>query len=239
MEFYLSTKGKDKLGYQGYRYTLDRKRGDREYWICENQACKGWVVMDKRQIYSDTDHIQGPDIAATAIQQSVSRITMSASQSYDPPSSIINRELSQDLPQEMRGHFLVESSVKCTVQRNRNKKLPSLPKSLHDVKLDGKWEQTADGQNWILCDKRLIDGNRIIIFCTNRSFVHLCNANIWFADGTFWCSTSTFYQLFQSMQQLVNSCFHFVLLCYLENLIMFTLKCLLPLKKVWKSGDLK
>ena len=97
MEFYPSTKGKDKLGYQGYWYTLDRKPGDREYWRCENCACKGRVVTDKRQIYSESDHIHSPDTAATAIQQSVSRIKMSASQSYDPPSSIINRELSQDL----------------------------------------------------------------------------------------------------------------------------------------------
>ena len=111
MEFYLSTKGKDKLGYQGYRYTLDRKCGDLEYWRCENRACKGRVVMDKRQIFSDSDHIHGPDTAATAIQQSVSRIKMSASQSYDPPSSIINRELSQDLLPEMPGYF----PINCTL----------------------------------------------------------------------------------------------------------------------------
>ena len=77
----------------------------------ENRACKGRVVTDKRQIYSESDHIHGPDTAATAIQQSVSRIKMSASQSYDPPSSIINRELSQDLPQEMRGYF----PINCTL----------------------------------------------------------------------------------------------------------------------------
>ena len=75
MEFYLSTKGKDKLGYQRYRYTLDRKRGDREFWRCENRACKGWVVTDKRQIYSESDHIHGPDTVDTAIQQSVSEYT--------------------------------------------------------------------------------------------------------------------------------------------------------------------
>ena len=33
------------------------------------------VVTDKRQVYSESDHIHGPDTADTAIQQSVSEYT--------------------------------------------------------------------------------------------------------------------------------------------------------------------
>ena len=73
--------------------------------------------------------------------------------SHEAPSSIINRELAQSLPSEFRGYFPRETNVKRTIQRQRNKRVPSLPKCVGDVSITGQRTKTVDGEEWLICNK--------------------------------------------------------------------------------------
>ena len=116
-EYYKSTKLKDKLSYRGNRYHCDRANGDREYWKCEDRSCRGRAVTNQRDIVSVSEHSHGPNQAESVIQRSVGSIRSSSESTYEPPSSLINRELSQSLPTEFPGYFPKESNIKRGIQR--------------------------------------------------------------------------------------------------------------------------
>ena len=61
------------------------------------------------------------------IQISKYRMKASAAETFEMPAAVINKELSNELPSEYRAHFPTESSVKRSIQRERNKKCSSSP----------------------------------------------------------------------------------------------------------------
>ena len=195
-EFYKSTKQRVKFSYRGYRYHRDRVKGDREYWKCEDRSCKGLAITKNSDIVSVSEHAHGPNQAETVIQMAVGSIKSSSESTHEAPSSLINRELSQGLPTELRGYFPKETNIKRTVQRMRNKRIPALPKCLGDISISDKWAQTVEGEEWLICNKTLTGNNKLLIFCNARSFSCLIGAKVWYGDGTFGIAPQHFYQLY-------------------------------------------
>ena len=162
-------------------------------------------------MYSETEHNHGPNEAETQIQISKHRMKQGAAETFEMPAAVINKELANELPSEYRAHFPTESSVKRSIQRERNKNVPVLPKSLGEIDLKGDWTKTSRGEDWILVNKSLVDNSRVIVFCSKGFFNQLCGSKVWYADGTFSIAPQHFYQLYtihvSICSQLLPVCF--------------------------------
>ncbi|MCP5804605.1 hypothetical protein NL322_28920, partial [Klebsiella pneumoniae] len=65
-------------------------------------------------------------------------------------------------------------SVKSGLCKQRQKTIPTIPKSRADVHFTGEWTQTSTGDDFILADSETHD--RIILFGTKDNLRHLCGA---------------------------------------------------------------
>ena len=67
-------------------------------------------------------NMQGPDVPQIAVQQSKARIRKAASKTQEATTEILNRELANNLPVELRGYWHRESTIsKRSIQRQRRK----------------------------------------------------------------------------------------------------------------------
>ena len=76
--------------------------------------------------------------------------------------------------------------------KHKNKFIPSIPKTIDKIKLEG---------DWLLCEDKvrkfvLYHGIQMIIFCSINGLTILSEAKRWHADGTFSCVPEGFYQLY-------------------------------------------
>lgn len=197
--FFLSTRGGKKLSFKGYTYGKDRESADscKIYWKCDDRKCKGRLITDSSDsVLKLTEHnMHGPDYASSVIQQSVARLKIAASVSQEAPAKLINTELSKDLPPEYRGYWPKESAVKRTIQRQRRKVMPDIPKSLDELTIPEDWQKSGKGDQWLLCDTHY-GSDRLLIFCTDTNLRHLCRSTVWYGDGTFSVAPQHFYQLY-------------------------------------------
>ena len=188
--FFLSSRGARKLSFQGYSYGKDRldPKTGKCYWKCDNRKCKGRIITssDDRILKQTAHNMHGPDIPKIEVQHSMARIREAASKTQEAPSKILNKELAKDLPAEFRGYWPKEPTMKRSIQRQRRKFIPELPKSLNDLTIPEAWQKSSKGDQWLLCDIRFEEGSeRVIIFCTDENLQHLCRSDVWYGDGTF------------------------------------------------------
>ena len=94
-----------------------------------------------------------------------------------------------------QGQLQEESQIKRLLHRHRAKHLPSAPKTLADLVLEGEWTQTTKGEPFLLCDE-MIEGERLIIFCSEQSLRKLASVDTWYGDGTFSIAPRHFFQLY-------------------------------------------
>ena len=100
-----------------------------------------------------------------------------ASETYEPPSGIINRELSQNLPQGYLGYIQKDDTLKQTIQQKRKRDTPALPKTLNDINLSGAYALSAGGEQFVLCNESFGE-KRIICFATNQNMRYLCTSKV-------------------------------------------------------------
>ena len=84
--------------------------------------------------------------------------------------------------------------VKSSLYRSCQKRLPPIPRSREDVSLQGEWENTLSGEQFLLCDDG--DTDNIIMFATSENLKLLLEAKTIYTDGTFEICPRIFYQLF-------------------------------------------
>ena len=83
-EFYETTRGKAKLSYLGYRYTVDKLRESRGYWRCEDRDCKGRAVTLDKEVIKTSEHMHGLSGHTTKAQKSKMELRKEASSSMAP-----------------------------------------------------------------------------------------------------------------------------------------------------------
>ena len=89
------------------------------------------------------------------------------------------------------------NGIRSSLQRTRVKVRPPLPASRNDVRLEGPWATTRDGEAFFLFDSDGIDdGARIIGFSTEEAMSVLCRAPAIYMDGTFRVVPDIFAQLY-------------------------------------------
>ena len=95
-----------------------------------------------------------------------------AANSHATMSAIINREISETLPAAAQGALPKESSIRRTIQRERRKNLPPLPKNASELEVDGKWRETSNGEDWLIFDES-VEGERVLIYSSAQNLLHL------------------------------------------------------------------
>ena len=138
--------------------------------------------------------MHGPDIPQIEVQHYMARIREAVSKTQEAQAKILNKELAKDLPAEFRGYWPKESTMKRSIQRQRRKFIPDLPKSLNDLTIPEAWQKSSKGDQWLFCDIRIeVGSERVIIFCTDANLRHFCRSDVWHGDGTFSVAPKHFY----------------------------------------------
>ena len=194
--FFETSKGKPKLAYNGFCYVRDKPYGSKIYWRCDIRGCSGRVTTENDTVIREAGHtLHGPDSSAVEIKKSVSRIKKVAFETFEPPSGIINREISQNLPNEYLGYAQKPDTLRRTIQRKRKQNTPALSVTLNDIDLSGQYSLSASGDQFLLSDDT-VGEERVICFGTNQNMRYLCASKIWYGDGTFSIAPGHFYQLY-------------------------------------------
>ena len=117
------------MAFNGFCYVKDKPYLKKIYWRCEIRTCTKRVTTENKEVIRKVGHsLHGPDSSGVEIKKSISRIKKVASETFEPPSGIINRELSQNLPQEYLGYVQKGDTLRRTIQRKRKQDTPALPK---------------------------------------------------------------------------------------------------------------
>jgi hypothetical protein len=113
---------------------------------------------------------------------------------------------------EVKDALPIYTSVKSSAYRKRMKLMPTLPKKLSELDIEGDWRSTNDGKDFLLgiytklyillliilllptgCDGT---DNKIVIFGTEGFLRRLCSGNTVFMDGTFKSAPKLFTQIY-------------------------------------------
>ena len=190
------------MSLSGYLYTKEREMpateaGVKIYWICENRECKGRVTTVNDVPVRETGHnLHAPSPQEAEVKKSMARLKEAASCSQDAPSRLVNKELQDNLPPEVRGYWPKEATVKRRIQRERRKHFPALPDSLSQLEIPEAWQKSTNGDQFLICDQTSENGDRILIFATEKTFKQFGRSKTWYGDGTFHVAPQHFYQLY-------------------------------------------
>ena len=132
-----------------------------------------------------------------------------AAKSHATTSGIINREVSQTLHTAAQGALPKESSVRRTIQRERRRNLPPLPKSASEIDIEGKWRETSNGEDWLIFYES-VEGERVLIYSTAQNLYHLSCSKAWYGDGTFSVTPPFFKQLYTIHGEYLGTIFPMV-----------------------------
>ncbi len=82
-------------------------------------------------------------------------------------------------------------SMKSSMYRSRRSRLPTLPQSREDIQIEGRWQKTLSGEQFLLLQE-----GEILLFATNGNLCLLAAAETVYVDGTFKICPRLFYQVF-------------------------------------------
>ena len=100
--------------------------------------------------------------------------------------------------------------MKSSIQRARMENRPPIPKSLDEVRIDGEWAKSLDGDRFLLFETS--GSQKIVGFATDKMLECLCLSPFVIMDGTFRVSPSLFTQLYTLHGQYRGGVFCFMYL---------------------------
>ena len=174
MRMIKSSKGRDKLSFDGFIYNFQRESNDKKQWRCEVKSCKarlhttGFNVLKKLG-----EHSYSVEIGKEEVFEFRAGVKRRARETNDNPHRIIAEVAKTLLPSE--------KSLKKICHRARP--APVNPTSLCDLIMDENF-QTLGGKRFLLYDSGP-ELDRILMFGTEENKNILSYSTIWMADGTF------------------------------------------------------
>ena len=202
MEILVSSRGKNKLGYNGFIYRKDKDTQTTISWRCEVKGCKGRLSTTleyerDRNCTERGEHFHAPEPAEVSEEVVKGKMYKAAETSHDAPRRILQDAIA-GLPDEVAARIGSGEKFKRTISRKRKAKgdNPPPPQSVESLIIPESMCSTFTGNNFILYDSGLGDENRVIIFGTKESLTWLKENRHWLADGTFKTAPSIFFQIF-------------------------------------------
>ena len=199
MEFIKTQKGGEALIWDGAKFTLNRDmENGTKYWRCGKRSCPARITTDGTELLQQTNgHNHAIDGVEAQIDRVKDRLKKRAREEITPIPTIYNDTLvdiarAQDV--SVAARLPTYPSMKSALYRARSSRLPSLPQSREDIHLEGRWQLTLSGEQFLIRDAG--DAEKMLIFATEESLHQLAEAEIIYVDGTFEVCPRLFYQVF-------------------------------------------
>lgn len=191
-----SIRGADVLISDGYTYHLNKKVNETHYWRCAKKSKANcgvtlttkWCHDKHTDLKLNHDHDHPPDPEALIRRKLTSSLKDKAGNSMDSPAQIIQRCI-QDVPPSCAPHLPNKVAMTMTIQRTRNKNMPALPKTVHDVEIPEEFVKFMIGHY-------TYKNESVLVFTTKENVQLLQKAQYWLMDGTFQCSPKPYIQIY-------------------------------------------
>lgn len=199
LHFVKSTRGKDHILHDGYRFVMDKKMGDKTTWNCikrrhNNCVARLHTSLDGILHYKN-DHNHVPDAATIRAKQILAELKQSAANTSDTPLSIVATKTA-GISSPIAARLPSVGSMKRMIQRKRQTTCYPLPvpHTLDALNIPHEYTRTFGNDNFLIFDSGA-GPQRILIFGTDRNLELMARSNNWFADGTFKAAPALFYQV--------------------------------------------
>jgi len=198
-----TNKGKPLLILNGFTYIIERIKdveAESYAWRCTKyterecrarvHTCQGKVLKSSENHNHSAVHGEiGVRVVTARLKNEAKETTKSTAEILCSATEGLSLEVVSSLPKL--------NSLKKKVQSVRNKDNKVInPATLRDLEIPEKYAILSSGEQFLLFDSRSDNGNRVIIFGTQKNLKHLQSCPHWFSDGTFKSSPLLFEQLF-------------------------------------------
>ena len=200
-----STKGKPKIGIDGFLYIKDKNRDDFYYWVCERKGQKEMrctarattiCIGDQHRIrkFDTNQHNHAPQASQSEVLKACIQMKELAQISNDQPAQIITN-VTATISREIQPCLPRKDALRQQIKRAKRACDEEVePTTLNEFKLPGAYCTTLSGQPF---GKDIPEGNeRILIFATPENLKWLQEAKYWIMDGTFKTVPILFRQLY-------------------------------------------
>ena len=201
VEFVPGKRGKPNALWDGQRYLLDRKRGDKSYWKCTlyHQGCTGRLVLSNNVVSRSTSHNHDEQNVEIVVHKSKQKLKKTATTSDFSSKTLAGTCCAEMVDREHRSKLgCNDESLKRMARRARQKSNhhPINPSSLETLVIPPSYLRTASGDNLLIWDSGYsTDLRRSFLFATEDNLNLLQSSTNIVIDGTFKTSPNLFTQL--------------------------------------------
>lgn len=203
MEVIRSQKGNHKVIYNGYIYVYQKElANDLRSFECENRRkgqCKAKVKVDLNDdiVAELNEHTHPPSQEKVALVKVKTNLKRRAETSLEPVNRIIADELAMASATTSANLPRLENLRRTLRHQRQDNDRPPNPIARGAIpELPPPYQQTSNGERFLLFDSGIGDENRIIIFATDQALQLMRNSEDWFCDGTFSVCPQIFFQLY-------------------------------------------
>ena len=183
MSMIKSSKGKDQLLLDGYRYRRANK--SQTTWRCVRNNCAGRVASENSEYVKLTDHNHVPNPDELLSIEFKAKINERAVASTNAPRKIIHEAFLDIHPADASAISNYSWAQRLVERKRKRNDIPvSAPQSFEDITIPQELKFTNIGDQFLLYDNEKTD-NRIIILSSSTDLNRLSNSPHWHADGTF------------------------------------------------------
>ena len=202
MEIISTSRGGQKVLFEGYIYTKQHQRLNGTRWTCIERmdGCSGAIrtngIVGNPVLLQEHNHL--PSAEKTAVAKARDRMKRIAETGIGKPDAIYNR-VQQTLSNDERMILPDAETCKRTIRRSLTANEPVQPDALRNlVVAPVAWTLTRgpNPQRFLLYDNGVNARRRIVMYGTDDCLKSLCESNDVFMDGTFKTSPKLFMQLY-------------------------------------------
>ena len=183
MSIVKSSKNKDQLSLDGYRYHRSNK--SQVIWCCCKNNYAGRLRFDGIEYVKVTDHAHAPNSEDIISMEFKSIINIGATTAHDPPRRIIHEALlciNKNDGTAVPNYLFTQRTIE-RKRKQQGKPLPT-PTSFNDISIPDELRVTNDSERFLLYDNGYSD-HRIMILSSDEDLHRPSNSGHWHCDGTF------------------------------------------------------
>ncbi|CAF1106231.1 unnamed protein product [Rotaria sordida] len=197
-----SKRKKPTLLFDNYRYTQDKIKNTTIYWKCANRSCSGRALQqDSNPPKMTKPHNHESNEVQCKVEEFRMNLKRRIEDSLRPIKKIYREEIIalHTTSPHVTPFTPMFHEMKTSLYNARNSSYPPAPRDINDVKIEGIWSKTLNGELFLLHTLKHS------IFGTLESLKQLseCDYDHLFFDGTFKSCPSPFYQLY-SVHSVIN-----------------------------------
>lgn len=199
IEYFKTSHGKIKLGYQNFLYVFQKLVKNGKRWVCVHKnECNGSITTDNdlQHVIKSGPHNHETNSGVLEAERAIYKMKQDAQENLNLPSRIYAKNV-MNLSEEGRKEIPIENNFKRSLRRIRSNIYPKL-KSINELNLDNsKWATTGgiDPQQFLLYDNKN-NKNRILVFASQLCLKSLSSSKHIFMDGTFATCPRGFFQVY-------------------------------------------